>query len=270
MVLNTRHWGDPGASCVVCVHGLTHDGSVFDEMAWRLASLGHFVLAVDLRGHGESGFEPPWNEETHVRDLLETLDSFGVRRATWVGHSFGGRLAATIAGRHHDRAERLAMLEPGLRSTPAQAARGAETERLDWSFATVDGIVEAILSHPLTVAAPREAVAAFATANARKGSDGRYRLRCSPAALVVAWSELTLPPPPVARCPTLVVKASDATVVDVALLGAYEESLGDRDALVEVPGGHNLLWEAPRQTLQAVELLLARAPDRGAPTVDRA
>jgi lipase len=119
------------------------------------------VLSVDLRGHGDSGYEPPWNVSTHVEDLLETASAHGVESAAWIGHSFGGRLVATLAAQATERAQRLALLDPGLGVTPQQAMAGAERDRQDWSFATAEGAVNALLSSEAMVAAPREVVEAY-------------------------------------------------------------------------------------------------------------
>lgn len=270
MLLNSRRWGAVDADCVVCVHGLNQHGGVFDAVARRLAAAGRFVVAVDLRGHGESGAEPPWDESTHVADLLETIDELGVDRVSWVGHSFGGRLAATVAAQAPRRTERLALLESGLRVPPARALQAAETERLDWSFATLDGAIEAILSSPTTTAAPREVVAAYVEDDVRRGPDGRLRFRFSPAATVVAWSDMTLPAPPVASCPTLFVRAA-TSLVDPAQQARYERELGELLSVAAVPNGHNLLWEAPEQTAAALEgFLTATAAAARATEADRA
>jgi len=258
MVLNVHRWGEAAEGCVVCVHGLTQHGGVFAELAARLAAAGRSVLAVDLRGHGESSRNPPWSQEAHVDDLFETLAAHGVRRTSWIGHSFGGRLAAAAAARRSDPGTRLAMLEPGLSVPPELALRSAETERLDWSFATIDGAVEALLAAPTVLSAPREVVRAFVAGDVRRGADGRFRFRFSPAAAVVAWSEMTLPAPPVADCPTLLLKGS-ASAGDPDTLARYSEALGPRLSLAEVPHGHNMLWEAPRETAEAIERFLGSA-----------
>ncbi|HEX4306529.1 MAG TPA: alpha/beta fold hydrolase [Solirubrobacterales bacterium] len=258
MILKAHRWGAPVARCVVCLHGLTHHGGVFAELGSRLASSGYSVIAFDLRGHGDSAPEPPWDLATHVDDFFDTLEAEGVRPAAWIGHSFGGRLAAEAAVRRPEFGAPLVMLEPGLHVPPKVALRSAETERLDWSFATLDGAVEAILAAPTTLAAPREVVAAFVRDDVRKGPDGRYRFRFSPAAAVVAWSEMATPPPPIARCPTLLVMGK-ASVRDDEALDRYAELLGSSFSFVEVPHGHNMLWEAPGPTIEAIERFLGSA-----------
>jgi lipase len=258
VVLKTRRWGLAGPRSIVCVHGVTQHGGVFEELGQRLASAGHSVLAVDLRGHGESGRIPPWSCATHIDDLIETLDAAGVESASWVGHSFGGRLAAEAAAREPELTDRLVLLDTGLALPAERALRGAEMDRLDWSFATVDGAINALLSSDSVVASPEEVVAAYVRDDVRKGPDGRFRFRFCPSAAVVAWSEMALPAPPMVRCPTLVVRAAVPLVPpDPRLDALYEEALGDELTVLTVPNGHNVLWESPAETGEAVERFLA-------------
>lgn len=256
MILHTHRWGLERPESVVCVHGVGQHGRIYTDLAERLVERGHSVVAVDLRGHGDSGREPPWNTETHVADLLETLDSLGVERASWVGHSFGGRLIAAAAASAPERTAALALLDPGLGVSPTLALQSAEIERLDWSFATVDGAVNALLSNGATVSAKREIVVAYAKDDLRKGPDGRYRFRASPGAAVVAWSEVTLPIPPIVEVPTLIAVAEASQLQAASQKPRYREALGDLLTEVTVPGGHNLLWESPEETMAAIEEFL--------------
>ena len=257
MVLSARRWGAPAAECIVCVHGITQHGGVFDELGERLAAGGHSAVAVDLRGHGSSGRQPPWNTESHLGDLRETVRRCGVERVTWVGHSFGGRLAAAIAAAEPERAQRLVLLDPAL-AVPAEAAlRSAEIERLDWSFATVDGALNALLSSDSVVASPRDVVARYVEDDVRKGPDGRLRFSFCPSAVVVAWSEMVLPPPPIAMLPTLVVRPTVPRFDAGDGVQRYSEALGERLVTAVVPNGHNMLWESPAETIAAVKEFLA-------------
>lgn len=258
MELHTRRWGDEGAHSVVCVHGIGQHGGIFEDLGQRLAGRGHSVLAVDLRGFGDSGHEPPWDTGTHIEDVLSTLDSLGIEQATWVGHSFGGRVCAALAAAAPQRTRALAMLDPGLEVNPALALRSAEIERLDWSFATVDGAVNALLSSDTVVTAPQEVVRAYVEDDVRQGPDGRYRFRFSPSAVVVAWSEVSRPAPPIAKLPTLFLTATISLVHTSGKQEAYREALGDLLTEVVVPNGHNVLWEAPEETISAIEEFLDR------------
>ena len=94
MRLHLHEWGSADAPPVICLHGVTSHGERFAHLAERLS--GYRVLAPDFRGHGRSTWEPPWRLETHVDDILETADAVGVGSASWVGHSFGGRVLLVV------------------------------------------------------------------------------------------------------------------------------------------------------------------------------
>ena len=98
---------------LVLLHGI---GDSSESWAPLLPTLGqHFtVLAPDLLGHGAS--DKPRADYSvaayanGVRDLLDVLD---IDRATVVGHSLGGGVAAQTAYQYPDRVERLALVSSG-------------------------------------------------------------------------------------------------------------------------------------------------------------
>jgi len=256
MKLKTHRWGPVDESTIVCIHGVAQHGRVFKELGERLARNGHSVLAVDLRGHGGSDNRPPWSLGTHVGDVEETLRELGIERVTWLGHSFGGLVAAASAAQAAERTQGVVLLDPGLSVPPERALRSAEIERLDWSFVSLDGAVNALLSNDTIVASPREVVAAFVEDDVSKGPDGRFRFSFCPSTVVVAWSEMTLEPPPIAPVPTLFVAAEKPLFDGTRQQRRYEEELGDLLTKVVVPNGHNVLWESPAETMEAVEQFL--------------
>jgi lipase len=112
--LQVFEWGKAEAPPVVCVHGATGHGQRFRQLAEERWARRFRVFAVDLRGHGRSGWQPPWTIETHIGDLLETLDGLGLRQPDWVGHSFGGRLVVEVAARKPERIRRAVLLDPAI------------------------------------------------------------------------------------------------------------------------------------------------------------
>jgi pimeloyl-ACP methyl ester carboxylesterase len=105
--------GDP----VVLLHGW---GTSSQSLAGVAASLrGTFrVLSLDLPGFGWSQAPPEaWGMREYVTHLLGLLDETGIPRAALVGHSFGGRIAVSLAARQPERVSRLALVaSPGIRS----------------------------------------------------------------------------------------------------------------------------------------------------------
>ena len=104
---------------------MTSHGRHFRPLAERLADHFH-VVALDLRGHGGSTWEPPWHLEQYVEDVLEAVPD---ERCAWLGHSFGGRVAFEAAARAPGRVERLVLLDPAIRIPPFVGLRAAEKAR---------------------------------------------------------------------------------------------------------------------------------------------
>ena len=118
MELNVHEWGDRSAPSIVCLHGVNAHGRRFRKLAEERLAARFRVLAPDLRGHGFSGWEPPWTIATHAHDVLETLDAAGVHSASFVGHSLGGRLVLELAALASDRVDRAALLDPAIQLLP--------------------------------------------------------------------------------------------------------------------------------------------------------
>ena len=106
--LRYLEWGDAGAPPVVCVHGYTSSAEAFNALARRLVDRVR-LLAMDVRGHGESAWSPDgaYRYEDQVSDLASLVDQLGLGRFTLIGTSMGGIIAMAYAGAH---AERLAGL----------------------------------------------------------------------------------------------------------------------------------------------------------------
>ena len=231
------------------MHGVTGHGGRFRPLAERLA--GHRIVAVDLRGHGSSTWEAPWTVGAHLADLLETADGYGVGAATWVGHSFGGRLVAELASRHPDRVERAVLLDPAMHVDPAVATERAEGMRGDVSFASPDEAIDTRLGDGSLMSTPRSTLEAEADAFLDAGEDGRWRWRFSPASVIAAWSEMASPAPPWPECPTLVVIGAQSWIPNRVPRLPHLQS-------TPVPGGHSVLWDDPDETADAVAAFLAR------------
>ena len=255
MLLHVHEWGDPGAPPVLCLHGVMGHGRRFRRLAEE--RLGRFrVLAPDLRGHGRSGWEPPWTIAQHVEDLRETLEAAGVEHATVIGHSFGGRLTLELAAA--GVAERSVLLDPAVWVPPAILLERAERNRPDRSFATEDEArAERALLSPL---APRELIDEEFREHLARCEDGRLRFRYSQSAVIAALGELAQPPPEwkLLQVPTLLVVGADTDVTVPAVVDVLRSELGGLE-VVTVPGRHVVLWDAYDQTADAVATFLEDA-----------
>jgi lipase len=256
--LHLREWGDPGAPPLVCLHGVTSYGGHFRRLAEELLADRFRVLAPDLRGHGRSGYEPPWSLDTHVADVAETLEAAGAVPAVWLGHSFGGRLVIEIAVRSPELVRRAVLLDPAIRIRPDNASGLADEVRIDHSFATPEEAIP-----PLTAGeflhTPPEYVAEHRREHLTRSADGRFRWRYSPSAVVVAFSELASAHAPVERirAQTLLLLGESSGLVGPRQLEFARSALGELLTVRTVPGGHVVLWDAYAETAAAVAEFLA-------------
>ncbi len=248
-VLATTSWNDGAADrLVVCVHGVTGHRGRFAGIARRLED--RRVVALDLRGHGDSTWEAPWTAATHLADLLETADALGIAAATWIGHSFGGRLVAELSQQRPDRVERAVLLDPAMHVDPATATERAVGLCGDVSFGSPDEAIDTRLGDGSLVSTPRSTLEEEAGMHLEQGEDGRWRWRFSPAAVIAAWSEMASPAPAWPSCPTLVVIGARSWIPNRVPRLPHLQS-------VPVPGGHTVLWDDPEATAEAVASFLA-------------
>jgi lipase len=260
MRLHVHEWGDADAPALVCLHGVSAHGRRFRRLAEERLAKRFRVLAPDLRGHGRSEWEPPWNIATHLADVRETVDAMGVEQpAAWLGHSFGGRLVLELCAVAPERVSRAVLLDPALQILPHVGFDFAEGAAQDHSFASAEEAVEARLASGYPPS-PREFVEEEAREHLVVAPDGRLRWRFSRAAAATIYGELcTEPAPPSALCtPALLVHAGEFGLVREEQLAEYVAELGDRLEVLAVPGGHVVYWDAFEQTAKAVENFLIR------------
>ena len=98
--LRTWGWGTRPTPLVLCLHGAYDHGRMFDGIAPRLAALGYHVVAVDFRGHGDSGpLDTGFAWTLFHLDLALLIRHLGGGPVGFVAHSFGGGQATGVAAR---------------------------------------------------------------------------------------------------------------------------------------------------------------------------
>jgi pimeloyl-ACP methyl ester carboxylesterase len=122
---------------LVLVHGITESRRSWDPVVAPLLSAGYRVVAVDLRGHGDSSATPPYDLRTMAGDIAAVIEAEECTDPLLVGHSLGGAVvsaAATVVGcrgvvsvdqplRLGGFKASLAELEPSLRGSPDELER---------------------------------------------------------------------------------------------------------------------------------------------------
>lgn len=255
-------WGDRGGRPLVAVHGLHGNAHTWDGLA-RVLDEGYWIVAPDLRGHGDTQWaaDGAYSPEVLLEDFTAYVEALGLGRFGLIGESLGGIVSFAFAATNPEAVERLAVLDigPDLGEAGMEQIRSSAGSR-PASFEDLDEALRwSLPAHPL---ADQEALRHNLAANLKRGADGRLRWRYDPRVdgLVSAggpqdgrvlwdlWSAVA--------CPTLVVRGvhSDLLTTETALKML---ALSPGARLVEVPGaGHSLLTDNPSRVLDAVRQFL--------------
>lgn len=105
-------WGkENAANRIALVHSLAMTAEFWTGVAEALGEDWQ-ILAVDCRGHGESGKAAgPYTVDLFADDLADILDAENWERAIVGGASMGGCVALAFAARHPARVAGLALID---------------------------------------------------------------------------------------------------------------------------------------------------------------
>lgn len=247
--------GEPGAPCLLLLHNLLTDRTVWDGVAERLAP-GLRVLQVDLRGHGESTARAPFDVAALAGDVLAVLDAEGVAAAEVAGVSLGAAVAVEVARQAPGRVRRLALLaanhrRSGWTDSLQNGALAASVRWLGWTGPVLSAAVGSLLSPAFQAREPAVA-RGLAARIARLDPAGAARaVRC--------WIErpALLEPPLRDPPPIQVVVGEDDAVAPPELGYELAVELGVEALFLRLArAGHTLPLEQPAEV---AKLLGSRA-----------
>ncbi len=91
--------GDKSDPAVILLHGTGSTRHSWAQTARDLVSAGRYVIALDLRGHGDSSWAPDhdYSLDAHLADLSAVVAELGTT-PTFAGHLAGGWIALAAAG----------------------------------------------------------------------------------------------------------------------------------------------------------------------------
>jgi pimeloyl-ACP methyl ester carboxylesterase len=110
--LHYQEAGDVTAPPLLLIHGFASSTIVWSKVFLSLADAGFRVIALDMLGYGYSG-KPRKGEYTiasQARLTIDLLDRLRIKRATIVGSSYGGAVAATVALDYPTRVNKLVLV----------------------------------------------------------------------------------------------------------------------------------------------------------------
>ena len=117
-------WGDSSNTAMILLHHISSQAHVWDNFA-RNMSQEYFVLAMDMRGHGDSDWagEGKYTTEHYASDVEALVGQLGLKNIVMLGGSTGGRVALVYAAQHPKKVTHLIMEDVGA-VRPASISQG--------------------------------------------------------------------------------------------------------------------------------------------------
>jgi pimeloyl-ACP methyl ester carboxylesterase len=105
-------WGNEDAEPMLMVHGGRDHARNWDWVAERLQPRYH-ILAMDLRGHGESDWAPggAYGHAQNIQDIAQLIHQKIGQPTTIIGHSLGAMLSLAYAGAFPETVKKLIAID---------------------------------------------------------------------------------------------------------------------------------------------------------------
>lgn len=239
---------------LVLLHGFGESAFTWRKIVPDLAR-SYRTIALDLHGFGWT--ERPQEAAAYTRDgqlrlVLGVLDQLGVDSAVWLGHSYGGALAASLAVLHPERVKALVLIDSAAPTYPDSTKS---------RVAGVRPLARVALPLALSTTAIRRSLkrAFFDDALATRELAREYRQRLAVEGVLEAYVHLSAP-----ASPSRPVKLAEITQPTLVIWGQQDLTIpiaGARKTTGQIPNarfvaiprcGHSPTEEQPTEVLAAL------------------
>jgi pimeloyl-ACP methyl ester carboxylesterase len=248
-------WGDRDAPPVLFLHG-------FSGHAWQtifpaqVLAADHWVIALDQRGHGDTGWADVYGSVPMVADAVAFLDWLGIEHTAVVGHSMGGINALCLSGVHPELVTALALGDIGPEINTAGSDRIQQNVRARDTFASVDEAFEQQIE--LNPTSDPVALRSRIEHNLRENADGTFTWKYDPKLRDgtaryenyarddqwAFWQALAVP--------TLLMRGELSDILTIETATRMAESNANA-RLVMLPGsGHSIATDVPDLVTAAI------------------
>lgn len=238
--------GDPEHTPIVLLHGGGQTRRSWGTAATALIARGYYVVSVDLRGHGESGWpeDADYSLEAFVFDLCALMKALP-RPAVLVGASLGGVIGLLTVGEQRIPAAALVLVDiaPDMDRQGASNITGFMSAYPN-GFATVEEAAEAVAAYLPHRPRPKES--SGLRRNLRVGDDGRFywhwdpRLTQASRARIAEMSDRMNEATQHVSVPTLLVRGEHSELITEQAIESFRALLPAAE-YVDVKGARHMV-----------------------------
>ncbi len=258
--LHYLEWGDRSAPTVMVLHGGSAHAHWWDVFAAAMTD-GYRVLALDLRGHGDSEYpDPPaYRIGDYADDLRAFLDATTADRIHLMGHSLGGVVAAAYAEVAPQRLNSLTIVDSQARISPAGARYMARLRAFPQPiYSDRDQAIRRFRLLPAPTTAAPQVLADVAAHAIRRLPDGRWTLKFDRASLShMEPQDLTGALRRLA-CPVLFIRGSHSTLLPRDAFSGLLAAVPHAQGIEIADAHHHVMLDKPVEFERAVRAFLAQ------------
>ena len=261
------HYLDSGTTgpTLVLLPGLTANAHSFDGLVAAGLADHVRVLALDLRGRGETDQPDTYTLDDHAADVLGFLDALHLDRVVLGGHSFGGLLTYYLAANHPDRISRCVVIDAPAQVRPEVFDQiKPSLDRLDRTLASWEHYLQFVKQMPYFGGWWDPVIEGYFRADIRENPDGTVRPRSRAKhirAVVDGFKDLQwldtvrkiTQPVLFLRAPGAYGPPGSPAIVSAEQARVTVENL-QHGRLVEVPGNHMTMLFGPGAAIAAAAI----------------
>lgn len=258
--LRLQDYGTAGKPAMLCLHGGAANAHWYDFVAQGFTADYH-VRAVDLRGHGDSEWDPSptpsYGYQRHAADVNELAEKLDLREFVLIGHSMGGMIGSLYTATYPGRAKAFMLVDTTIKMTPERIAGfSAISNREGRHYASQEAFIANYKVHPGGSTATAEILRHIAISSGRQFADGRWRHKVDRKVygnreLVDSfplWNKI--------KIPTLLMKGERSQRIDPPTI-ANVKSRAPQIEVAEVPNcDHHITLDNPAGFIQAAREFL--------------
>ncbi len=262
LALHYLEWGEATNPALILLHGGSAHAHWWDHIAPTLART-YRVLALDLRGHGESAWThpPAYEIADYVTDLEGVVAALALDTPVLMGHSLGGFVALHYATTAATSRGAFVIVDIGSRLRPSRAMRLLRCLPPP-TYSTAADVSARFRLLPAETWATPELLRHIARHSVKPDHTGRFHLKSDRAAMTRRPCDLE---PRLARiaCPILFIRGQHSRALSAERLAHLVHACPQASG-IEIPqAGHHVFLDQPAAFLDTVTTFLhetSRAP----------
>jgi pimeloyl-ACP methyl ester carboxylesterase len=280
-------WGEENnaKTPIICVHGLTRNGSDFDSLAEYLSKFGCHIFCPDIVGRGDSDWlmNPlHYTYEQYIADMNALIARTAASAIDWIGTSMGGLIGMILASLPKSPIRRLVLNDVGPQIPVSAISRLAKYAGKDPDFSSIEDAKNYFKVIYAEFGQLSEAEwQRFAENSVREVAPGKFvskldhRIKQAPAKSKLAWKLLLNPHKALegtlfdvdlwdiwrkVTCPVLVIHGSRSDLLLPDIITKMK-IIHPRTDVLEIPNaGHAPLLQDPMQQEVIYHWLTSSSP----------